>query len=142
MTKFSLPPETSIGQVHLQVSDLARALVFYSSILGFRQAGKADRSAMLSATGRLPYHIVLTEVPDARRKPAGTTGLYHVALRFPSRLALARAFRRLIDHGWPFQGFADHLVSEALYLADPDGNGLELYVDRPRDQWRQRNGQL
>ncbi len=142
MTKFSLPAEAHIGQVHLQVSDLARALAFYSSLLGFRQAGKAGGSVLLSATGRAPCHIVLTEIPDARRKPARTTGLYHVALRYPSRLALARAFRRLVDYDWPFQGFADHLVSEALYLADPDGNGLELYVDRPRDQWQRRNGQL
>lgn len=142
MTKFELPAETKVGGVHLQVADLEQALPFYRDLLGFRQAGGEGATAQLSATGRAPLHIVLTERPGARRKPPRTIGLYHMAIRFPSRLALARVFRRLVAHRWPFQGFADHLVSEALYLADPDGNGLELYVDRPRPQWTRRSGQI
>lgn len=142
MTKFELPAETQVGRVHLQVADLEQALAFYRDMLGFRQAEVEGRTVRLSATGGRPLHIVLSEQPGAQRKPPRTTGLYHVAIRFPSRLALARVFRRLAAHRWPFQGFADHLVSEALYLADPDGNGLELYIDRPRAQWRRRNGQI
>jgi catechol 2,3-dioxygenase len=142
MSDFKLPAETGIGHVHLQVGDLDRSLTFYRDLLGFQPMGHNGASAMLSATGRAPYHILLTEQPGAPPKPPHTTGLYHVAIRFPTRRALAQAFQRLAAHRWPFQGFADHLVSEALYLADPDGNGLELYVDRPREQWRQRDGQV
>lgn len=142
MSEYRLAAETHIGHVHLQVSDLERTLAFYGDLLGFRQVARDGIKATLSATGRAPYQVVLTERSGARRKPGGTAGLYHVAIRFPHRRALARVFRRLVAHEWPFQGFADHLVSEALYLADPDGNGLELYVDRPREQWRRRNGQL
>jgi catechol 2,3-dioxygenase len=142
MNEFRPPNQTHISHVHFQVSSLERALAFYRDLLGFQQVSRNGATAMLSATGRLPYHIVLTGRPGARPKPPRTTGLYHVAIRFPTRRALARAFRQLAVHQWPFQGAADHLVSEALYLADPDGNGLELYVDRPRDRWPQRNGQI
>lgn len=138
----SLPRETQIGHVRLQVSDLGRALAFYRDLLGFRQAGENGTGTALSATGKPPYHVVLAERSGAQAKPRGTTGLYHVAIRYPSQLELARTFERLVSHRWPFQGFADHWVSEALYLADPDGNGLELYVDRPRLQWRQEGGQI
>jgi catechol 2,3-dioxygenase len=142
MSEYRLPVETHIGHVHLQVSDLERTLAFYGGLLGFQQAARDGAKARLSATGQAPYHVVLTERSGAQRKPGGTTGLYHVAIRFLHRRALSRVFRRLVAHKWPFQGFADHLVSEALYLADPDGNGLELYVDRPREQWRRPNGQI
>lgn len=142
MTDFRLPEGTHIGRVRLQVRDLQRALAFYQELLGFRQVAGDGGMAMLSATGQPPLHIVLSEHPDARRKPARTTGLYHIAIRLPSRRALARVFQRLVAQEWPFQGFADHLVSEALYLSDPDGNGLELYVDRPQEQWTRRNGQI
>lgn len=142
MSEFRMPNQTHISHVHLQVSSLERALAFYRDLLGFRQASQNGATAMLSATGKPPYHIVLTERPGVRPKPPRTTGLYHIAIRFPTRRALARAFRQLAAHDWPFQGAADHLVSEALYLADPDGNGLELYVDRPRDRWPQQNGQI
>jgi catechol 2,3-dioxygenase len=142
MSEFRLPNQTHVSHVHLQVSSLERALAFYRDLLGFRQASGNGATAMLSATGQPPYHVVLTERPGARPKPPRTTGLYHVAIRFPTRRALARAFRQLAAHDWPFQGAADHLVSEAFYLADPDGNGLELYVDRPRDRWPQQNGQI
>ena len=126
MTKFELPAETQVGRVHLQVADLEQTLAFYRDLLGFRQVGGEGATALLSATGCAPLQIVLTERPGARRKPPRTTGLYHVAIRFPNRSALARVFRRLVVHRWPIHGSADHLVSEALYLADPDGNGMEL----------------
>jgi catechol 2,3-dioxygenase len=142
MSEYRLSAATHIGHVHLQVSDHERALAFYGDLLGFRLVARDGVKAMLSATGQAPYHVVLTERLGARRKPGRTTGLYHVAIRLPNRTALSRVFRRLVTHEWPFQGFADHLVSEALYMADPDGNGLELYIDRPREQWRRRNGQL
>lgn len=138
----ALPKDTGVGHVRLQVSDLDRALAFYRDLLGFQQIGENGAKATLSATGKPPYHIVLAAWPGARAKPPGTTGLYHVAIRYPSHQALARAFERLVRHRWPFQGFADHWVSEALYLADPDGNGLELYVDRARQEWSWQGGQV
>ena len=118
------------------------ALSFCRNGLGFRPVAVEGDTARLSATGHAPLHVVLTQRPGARPKPRGTTGLYHVAIRLPDRRALARVLRRLVEQEWPFQGFADHLVSEALYLADAEGNGLELYADRPRDQWPRRNGQI
>jgi catechol 2,3-dioxygenase len=135
MNGASLPGDTSILSVHLQVADLERSLDFYAGMLGFRQVDRENGSAALSATGSPPVNIRLSERPGAPPKPAHTTGLYHAAIRLPNRRALARLFQRLARNNVPFQGAADHLVSEALYLADPDGNGLELYADRPRDQW-------
>jgi catechol 2,3-dioxygenase len=138
----SLPKETQIGHVRLQVADLGQALAFYRDLLGFQQASENGSGVALSATSKPPYHVVLAERAGAHAKPRGTTGLYHVAIRYPSQLELARTFERLVSQRWPFQGFADHWVSEALYLADPDGNGVELYVDRPRSQWRRQGGQI
>lgn len=140
MNEFRLPTATQIGHAHLQVSDLPQALHFYNSLVGFKEISRNGETAVLSATGKFPAHILLTARADAKPKPPRTTGLYHTAIRFPNRWELARVFRRLIEHGWPFQGFADHIVSEALYLADPDNNGVELYTDRSREQWRWRNG--
>jgi catechol 2,3-dioxygenase len=139
---YDLPAETKIGRVQLRVSDLRRTLAFYHDLLGFRLLKRSDASTALSATGQQPELIRLVEHPGALRKPRQTTGLYHVAIRFPSRRALAAGFRRLLDGRWPFQGFSDHGVSEALYLADPDGNGIELYVDRPRESWGRQDGQI
>ena len=137
-----LPAGTQVGHVRLQVSDLAGALAFYEGLLGFRQVNRNGRTVALSATGQPPYSMVLVERLGAPPKPPHTTGLYHVAVRLPSRRALAAVLIRLATHNWPFQGSADHLVSEALYLADPDGNGLELYADRPTEHWARRNGQV
>ncbi len=137
-----LPPGTHIGCVHLQVRDRERALAFYRDLLGLREIGREGATVLLSATGSLPPRLALTERPGARPKPPRTTGLYHVAIRLPTRRDLARAFWWLLEHGWPFHGFSDHGVSEALYLADPDGNGLEIYRDRPREQWPWREGRL
>jgi catechol-2,3-dioxygenase/predicted esterase len=134
-SNFHLPAETHIANVHLQVSSLERALHFYRDLLGFKEIHCDNESAILSATGNQPAHILLTARVDAKPKPPHTTGLYHVAIRFPNRRELAKVFRRLLKQEWPFQGFSDHGVSEALYLADPDGNGVELYADRPREQW-------
>lgn len=137
-----LPQETHIGYVHLQVRDLGHSLAFYRDLLGFREIEREGSTVLLSATGSPPPALVLTERPGARPRPPRTTGLYHVAIRLPTRRDLARVFRRLFEHEWPFQGFSDHGVSEALYLSDPDGNGLELYRDRPRAQWPWRQGRL
>ncbi len=142
MSDFQLPAETHIGHVHLRVSDLERANAFYVDLLGFREVRRRENTSYLSATGQPPYHILLTEQPGAQPKPRRTTGLYHVAIRLPNRRELARVFQRLLEHQWRFHGFSDHKVSEALYLSDPDGNGLELYCDRPREQWPWQDGQL
>lgn len=137
-----LPQGTHIGYAHLQVRDLRHSLAFYRDLLGFREIGRKGSTVMLSAIGSPPPVLVLTERRGARPKPPRTTGLYHVAIRLPTRRDLARVFRRLLEHEWPFHGFSDHGVSEALYLPDPDGNGLELYRDRPRAQWPWRQGRL
>jgi catechol 2,3-dioxygenase len=142
LSVFCLPAATQIGHAHLQVSDLDGALKFYHELVGLKTIRRENNAAQLSATGKFPAHMILSARPEAKPKPPHTTGLFHIAIRFPNRRELARVFRRLIEHGWPFQGFADHLVSEALYLADPDGNGVELYTDRPRAQWRWRNGHV
>lgn len=128
---------TRIGHVHLKVSDLERSIAFYHGILGFEvMARYGDQAAFLSAGGY--HHHIGLNTWESRGGPApaaGTTGLYHHAILYPSRPALGRALRRLVDAGWPLGGASDHGVSEALYLDDPDGNGVELYRDRPREEW-------
>lgn len=142
MKSFRLPERTSIQNVRLQIADLEEALAFYETLLGFHLIKREGGSAELSASGSAPAHIILTELRSARPKPARSTGLYHIAIRLPSRKELARLFRRLVEQRYPFGGFADHGVSEALYLADPFGLGLELYRDRPQNEWPQLNGKL
>ncbi len=142
MSSFRLPETTHIGHVHLKVADLNRSLAFYRDLLGLREVGRDGPTAFLAARPEGPVLIALTKWAGAQPKPPGTTGLYHVAIRLPNRQALARVFKRLVDHRWPFHGFSDHKVSEAIYLPDPDNNGLELYRDRPREQWPWRNGQV
>ncbi len=137
-----LPANTYMGHVHLKVRDLSRALAFYRDLLGMVEVAREDRTVWLAARGDGPVLLVLTALPNARAKPRHTTGLYHVALRVPTRQALANVLRRLLDARWSFQGFSDHKVSEALYLADPDNNGLELCWDRPSDLWPRANGQV
>jgi len=136
MSEFHLPDQTHIAYAHFQVSDLQQSLAFYRDLMGFHEIHSATASAALSADGGSSPHIMLTEIPHARPKPARSTGLYHVAIRLPSRFALSRLFRRMVENGWPLAGFSDHGVSEALYLSDPDQNGLELYRDRPRNEWK------
>ena len=134
MNSFTLPAQTHIGYAHLNTADLSRSLDFYGEKMGFQRLADEDGTAVLSADGTTP-HIKLTEHRDWLPKPQRSTGLYHVAIRVPNRQALANLFGRLVSQRYPFGGFSDHLVSEALYLDDPDGNGLELYHDRPRSQW-------
>ncbi len=141
-TTFQLPAATHIGYAHLQVADLQRSLAFYVDLLGFHEITRTGSTVVLSATGSAPAHLLITEHPGAPPKPRRSTGLYHIAILLPSRSALARVILRLGTHGWRLSGASDHLVSEALYLNDPDGNGLELYADRPRSGWRTEDGQL
>ncbi len=134
---YVIPDATSIGHVHLKVADLERSLGFYCGVLGFGLTARYGPQAAFVSAGGYHHHIGLNtwESRGGSAPPAGTTGLYHVAIRYPQRSDLARALRRLLDAGVPLRGAADHGVSEALYLADPDGNGLELYWDRPREEW-------
>ena len=140
-----IDPEVRIGHVHLKVADIERSLAFYCGILGFElMARMGDQAAFISAGG-YHHHIGLNtwESQGGSPPPPGTTGLYHHAILYPSRSALADAYGRLIDAGWPLSGASDHGVSEALYLDDPDGIGVELYRDRPREEWpRTDDGQM
>ncbi|MCL6649294.1 MAG: VOC family protein [Chloroflexi bacterium] len=135
-----LPATTGIGPVALTVADLARSLSFYEDILGLRR-WEERAGAVVLGSARAPL-LEIVEHPGARPKPPGTTGLYHVALLLPSRRDLGRLLRHLLERGYPLAGAADHLVSEAVYLADPDRNGLELSCDRPPEQWPRVNGRL
>jgi len=142
MNDFHLPKETRIGYAHLRVRDLERALTFYLDVLGLKLVSGGMHTATLSATGRGPGILVLTEKKDAPARPPRSSGLYHVAFRVPNRRALAMLIQHLNDSNWNIDGFADHDVSEAVYLSDPEGNGIEVYVDRPRETWPLRNGQV
>ncbi|GJE29059.1 VOC family protein [Methylobacterium organophilum] len=130
-------PETRIGHVHLKVADLERALGFYCGVLGFTLMQRYGSQAAFVSAGGYHHHIGLNtwESADGPPPAPGTTGLYHVAILYPSRAALADALRRLDAAGIPLDGASDHGVSEALYLRDPDGNGVELYRDRPEPEW-------
>ena len=140
-----IDPGVSIGHVHLKVADLERALQFYCGVLGFELMQKMGDSAAFISAGGYHHHIGLNTWESLGGLPPapGTTGLYHVAIRYPSRAALADALRRVGAAGIRLDGAADHGVSEALYLRDPDQNGVELYWDRPKDAWpRARDGSL
>jgi len=138
-------PQTRIGHVHLKVADLERAIGFYSGVLGFELQQKfGTRAAFLSAGG-YHHHIGLNtwDSLGGMPPPKGHTGLFHTAFLYPDRAQLADAVRRVIHAGIPIEGAADHGVSEAVYLSDPDGNGVELYRDRPETDWpRDANGTL
>lgn len=134
-----------IGHVHLKVADLERAIAFYSGVLGFEVTQRMGRHAAFLSAGGYHHHIGLNtwESEGGSPPPPGSTGLFHVAIRYPDRRTLADALKRLIEAGVPLDGAADHGVSEALYLRDPDGNGVELYWDRPREEWpRGKDGDL
>jgi len=132
-----IDPRVDIGHVHLKVADLDRALAFYSGVLGFELTARMGPQAAFLSAGGYHHHIGLNtwESRNGPPPPPGSTGLYHIAIRYPDRAALGDALRRLVDAGIPLDGASDHGVSEALYLHDPDGNGLELYRDRPREDW-------
>jgi catechol 2,3-dioxygenase len=132
-----IDPRVDIGHVHLKVAELERAIAFYTGVLGFHLTQRMGPSAAFVSAGGYHHHIGLNtwESEGGSPPPAGTTGLYHFAIRYPTRAALADALRRLLAAGVPLGGASDHGVSEALYLRDPDQNGIELYWDRPQEQW-------
>lgn len=132
-----IDPQVRIGHVHLKVAELPRALDFYSGVLGFEITQRIGDSAAFVSAGGYHHHIAFNtwESLGGSPPPPGSTGLYHLAIVYPTRAALADALRRLIEAGVPLQGASDHGVSEALYLSDPDGNGVELYWDRPKEEW-------
>lgn len=137
MSAHPIDPGTRIGHVHLKVADLDRAIGFYNGVLGFEITQRMGRSAAFLSAGGYHHHIGLNTWESAGGPPParGTTGLYHVAILYPDRASLADALRRLMAAGIALDGASDHGVSEALYLRDPDGNGVELYRDRPEDEW-------
>lgn len=140
---MTINPQTTIGHVHLTVADLDRALAFYRDVLGFEVTARYGRDAVFLSAGGYHHHIGLNTWAGrgAPRPARGTTGLYHFAILYPDRAALARAVKGVVDAGVPLEGAADHGVSEAVYLRDPDGNGIELYRDRPPEQWpRDKDG--
>ena len=136
-TNKTVDPQVRIGHVHLKVADLQRALDFYVGVLGFELTQRYGKEAAFVSAGGYHHHIGLNTWESAGGAPpaAGTTGLYHLAIVYPTRAALADALRRLTKAGIALEGASDHGVSEALYLRDPDGNGVELYWDRPREEW-------
>src|SRR5512136_1565665 len=134
-----------IGHVHLKVADLKRSLAFYRDVLGFEVTQRYGSQAAFLAAGDYHHHIGLNtwESAGGQPPPPGTTGLYHVAILYPTRADLAAAVRRVVEAGISIEGAADHGVSEAIYLRDPDGNGVELYWDKPEEQWpRTAGGEL
>jgi catechol 2,3-dioxygenase len=133
----AIDPRVDIGHVHLKVADIDRALAFYRDVLGFEVTQRYGGSAAFISAGGYHHHLGLNtwESRGGSPPPPGTTGLYHVAIRYPDRTTLGDALRRLVDNGIPVDGATDHGVSEAIYLRDPDGNGVELYRDRPREEW-------
>lgn len=137
-------PGSRIGHVHLTVSNLARAERFYTDVLGFQMTTRYGGSAVFLSAGAYHHHVALNTWAGegAPAPPPGTTGLFHFAILLPDRMELARAVRRLRQQGWPIEGASDHGVSEAIYLRDPDGNGIEIYADRPEPMWPRRNGAL
>jgi len=136
---------TRIGHVHLKVSELQRSLDFYCGVLGFELMQRMGNSAAFISAGGYHHHIGLNtwESAGGQAPPAGATGLYHLAILYPNRKELSDALRRVIEAGIPLDGAADHGVSEAIYLRDPDGNGVELYRDHPEQEWpRDSEGKL
>jgi catechol 2,3-dioxygenase len=136
-----IPPDTSIGRVRLRVADIDALSEFYERVIGLR-AVERDRSlARLGPDGGEPL-VELVSSPTAPPAPGFSTGLFHLAILVPDRAELGRSLRRVVENGWRLTGASDHLVSEALYLNDPEGNGIEIYRDRPRDQWGHTNGEV
>jgi len=134
---YKIPAATKIGHVHLKVSDIERALTFYRDILGFEITQRYGTSAVFLAAGDYHHHIGLNTwySKDSPSAPVHSAGLFHLAILYPTRIALAVAVKRLFDAGYPLTGASDHGVSQAIYLNDPDQNGVELYWDRPKEEW-------
>ncbi len=135
--EFKVNPDVRIGHIHLTVSDLQRSLAFYRDLLGFEITTNYGDSAVFLSAGGYHHHIGLNtwSGKGAPPPPPGTTGLYHFAILYPSRKELARVLKRLYEKNYPIEGASDHGVSEAIYLKDPDGNGVELYTDRELEEW-------
>ncbi|MBT2643216.1 VOC family protein [Bacillus sp. ISL-41] len=131
---FHQPPVTFVGQVNIKVQSLERSLAFYQEVIGFKVYEKTDKTAKLTADGKTVL-LSIEQPSDVIPKKGRTTGLYHYALLLPNRADLARVLKHFVQTGYPLQGASDHLVSEALYLADPDGNGIEIYTDRSASEW-------
>lgn len=145
MEKYTAPTKARIGHVHLKVSDLQTAIDFYSGLLGFEIKQRLGDQAAFLAAGDYHHHIGLNTWQSKGGGPAPkhTAGLFHTAFLYPTRKELAAIYKRLSEANYSFTGFADHGVSEALYLDDPDGNGVELYWDRPMEEWpRKENGEV
>jgi catechol 2,3-dioxygenase len=140
-TSPSIDPRTTVGSVSLTVSDLERSRQFYERVVGVRSIDREDGSLAFGGPGGVPF-LELRGDPSAPPLDHGVTGLFHFAVLMPSRAELARSLRRIAEARWPLSGASDHLVSEALYLSDPDGNGIEIYRDRPREQWPELDGSL
>jgi catechol 2,3-dioxygenase len=140
MDSYTIPSQTKIGHVHLKVADLERAMAFYCDLLGFELITMYGSDAAFISAGGYHHHIGLNTWYSKNAPPAPVTsaGLFHTAILYPTRKDLAVAYKRLLDAGYPLTGVADHGVSEALYLNDPDQNGVELYWDKPREQWPQK----
>lgn len=136
-SNYQIPPATRIGHVHLKVSNLQRALDFYAGLLGFELVSTYGEEAAFISAGGYHHHIGLNTWQSKGGKPApkNAAGLFHTALLYPTRKDLARILQRLLEANYPISGFADHGVSEAIYLDDPDENGVELYWDRPKELW-------
>lgn len=134
---YKIPAQTSIGHVHLKVTDIEKALQFYRDLLGFEVMQWYGESAAFLSAGGYHHHIGLNtwHSKGAGPAPIRAAGLYHTAILYPNRKDLAIAVKRLVDAGYPLTGASDHGVSQAIYLNDPDGNGVELYWDRPREEW-------
>ena len=142
---YKIPAQTTIGHVHLKVSNIDKALDFYQGLLGFEITQRYGESAVFISAGGYHHHIGLNtwHSKDAPPAPVRAAGLYHLAILYPTRKDLAIALKRLIDAKYPLSGASDHGVSEAIYLNDPDQNGIELYWDKPKDQWPiDENGNL
>lgn len=139
--EFHRAPHTFVGQVNLKVQHLNRALAFYQEIIGFKVLEQTERTAKLTADGKITL-LSLEQPENVIPKQGRTTGLYHFALLLPRRTDLGKILKHFIQVGYPLQGASDHLVSEALYLADPDGNGIEIYVDRDPSGWNWKNGEV
>ena len=141
-TPNTIDPRVGIGHVHLKVADLDRSLAFYCGVLGFELQQRYGSEAAFISAGGYHHHIGLNtwESADGPPPAPGTTGLYHVAILYPDRRSLADALKRLLQAKIPLEGASDHGVSEALYLKDPDGNGVELYRDRPKPEWPRTSG--
>ncbi len=145
MEDYKIPAATRIGHVHLKVSDLQKSLDFYCGLLGFDLVMKYGTEAAFISAGGYHHHIGLNTWHSKGSKPAPVSypGLYHTAILYPERKELAKILKRLIEKRYPITGMSDHGVSEAIYLDDPDGNGVELYWDRPKEQWPvDQNGEL